>query len=53
MVGVGNWVGNLIAIDKATHAKTRMIFAQLYINIFPLMSLPYSIELIFELGVWQ
>lgn len=53
LAGIGNWIENLIIIDKATRAKSLMIFARLCVSISPSSNLLDSINLVSELEVWS
>jgi len=53
LAGIGNWIRDLISIHKAIRAKSLMIFAYNYVNIYPTTDLLKSIEMIFNIGDWN
>jgi hypothetical protein len=50
--GIANILGDLLAIDSATAARTRLVHARLCVNVAKDLNLPKHIEISSRLGVW-
>lgn len=51
--GIAKSFGELLSIDPMTTAKSRLVFARIYINVNQMTDMSHSIDIISKLGKWS